>query len=617
MNLVQIQERLKDAPVQAIMQYANGGNPMVPPYLALAELKRRESINQSAQTQQAMQRGQPPSVKEQIEQAAGLAALQQQMQQQGLQGLMAQAQPAGIPENVPQPRRQPESQGIAGLPADNMNFAEGGIVAFAGPQGSYVGDKDAAEEQRRADQERAKQLARNTGMSFEEALAAIKDIATLPGRGILGALETGITRPLRAAGLDIPYLPKETYGGDAASITPYMDALRRQRQQAIEGGYAAKEAARAAAVKTPEGAEMMRGKPAPVSAEPPKFEIAGDYESAMRSVMAIPDPAERMAAMEALQRAQRTGTAQQQPAAPAAPGAAPALGIAALPGADVASQKMLDLMNKQSTPEEIYAAGRKLEELYGMTQPYGEERMKRIRQMEEDRKKMLEDRGMERLMRVMGGIAGRGLQGAGPAYLQAVGEERAADAAFRKQMDELMGGVEEKRRAEAVSGMTDAQKRIAEERKSAQEAAGKILDIDTKYKLQELQQKAVLGRLSAEEQYIMSEINKGRSYPDIVAKIAEAKAGPRSETAEQQRYKDTYLKVAKLYDEMLVKPDGIGRDEYIRREVDRAMGMSPIGGASSSAIPQQAIDRLKQNPQLRAQFDEWYGAGASAKYLGK
>ena len=593
MNLVQIQERLKDAPVQAIMQYANGGNPMVPPYLALAELKRRESINQSAQSQQAMQQGQAPSVKEQVERAAGLAALQQQMQQQGMQNLMAQARPQGIPQNVPQPRRQPESEGISGLPAGDFNFADGGIVAFAGPQGSYVGDKDAAEEQRRADQERARQLARSTGMSFEEALAAIKDIATLPGRGILGALETGITRPLRAAGLDIPYLPKETYGGDAASITPYMDALRRQRQPAIEGGYAAKEAARAAAVKTPEGAEMMRGKPAPVSAEPPKFEIAGDYESALQDVMAIRDPAERMAAMEALQRTQRTGPAQQQPAAPAATGEATARGIAALPGADEAQKMVLEQMRAKPDLSQAAEEYRKAQGLFGLTKPYGEERMKRAQAMEAARQQELESRGLERLMRVMGGIGARGLQGASPAYLQAVGEERAADAAFRKQMDELMGGVEEKRRAEAVSGMTDAQKRIAEERKSAQEAAGKILDIDTKYKLQELQQKAVRERLSPEEEYIRNEIIKGRKYPEIIEELARAKGATRTEADVQKAQLKREAEWNEISGDILRRQEwaklGVRTLEdylrYVQRSSGGAGGPPAAGGAQQNRPP--------------------------------
>lgn len=622
MNLVQIQERLKDAPVQAIMQYANGTNPMVPPYLALAELKRRESINQSAQAQQAMQQGQPPSVKDQIEQAAGLAALQQQMQQQGMQNLMAQARPQGIPENVPQPRRQPESEGISGLPAGDFNFADGGIVAFqdGGPttpigrvasgiaekiggigSGIAAGYQESEEKQRLIEAIR-EELSPRTGISGAFAPQTNEQYARAR------QLERSAT-PMASAE-SLKNILAEAKQLKQAALAPSVGATRA----AQDTGYAAKEAARAAAVKTPEGAEMMRGKPAPVSAEPPKFELAGDYESAMQDIMAIRDPAERMAAMEALQRTQRTGPAQQQPAST---GAAPARGIAALPGADEAMQMTLGQMRAKRSLEDIAAEQEKAKGIFGMTQPYGEERMKRAQAMEAARQQELESRGMERLMRVMGGIGARGLGGAGTAYLQSIEQERAADAAFRKQMDELLGGVEEKRRAEAVTGMTEAQRQKQEEAKSAQEAAGKIMDMDTRFKLQELQAKAVAGRLSAEEQYIMSEINKGRSYPDIVAKIAEAKAGPRSETAEQQRFKDTYLKVARAYDDLMVKPEGISRDEYIRREVDRAMGATPIGGTSGTAIPQQAIDRLKQNPQLRAQFDEWYGAGASAKYLGK
>jgi len=51
---------------------------------------------------------------------------------------------------------------------------------------------------------------------------------------------------------------------------------------------------------------------------------------------------------------------------------------------------------------------------------------------------------------------------------------------------------------------------------------------------------------------------------------------------------------------------------------ERAGGASGTGGASGAgAVPQQAIDALKKNPALAAQFDAKYGVGASAKYLGR
>ena len=149
MNLLEIQDDLKDQPMKVIMGYANGTNPEVPPYLALAELNRRKRMEQAAKT------GTPPdgTVKDKLEkeltgQAADLmqagAAKQAQSNQQLQQGLMAQPQP--VPEGTPQPP-QPEEEmpemaqqmpqmaagGLTSLPTNNMfKFAGGGgVVAFA------------------------------------------------------------------------------------------------------------------------------------------------------------------------------------------------------------------------------------------------------------------------------------------------------------------------------------------------------------------------------------------------------------------------------------------------------------------------------------------------------
>ena len=157
MNLIQVQERLKDLPLQAIMGYANGMNPEVPPYLALGEMQRRKRLEQNQPEQ--LPTG---TVKDQLEQQAGLAALQnmrmQQAQQQMMQG--AAAQPMPVPEGAPQPEMQPEATGIANAAAqpgvmqpEVLSMAGGGIVAFAKgteeavDSSSYEDDEDDDDEE--------------------------------------------------------------------------------------------------------------------------------------------------------------------------------------------------------------------------------------------------------------------------------------------------------------------------------------------------------------------------------------------------------------------------------------------------------------------------------------
>lgn len=127
------------------MGYANGTNPDVPPYLALAELNRRKRMDQAVKT------GTPPegTVKDKLEkeltgQATDLmqagAARQAQSNEQLQQSLMGQPQP--VPEGTPQPPQpeepMPEMQqmaagGLTSLPTGGMfKFAGGGgVVAFA------------------------------------------------------------------------------------------------------------------------------------------------------------------------------------------------------------------------------------------------------------------------------------------------------------------------------------------------------------------------------------------------------------------------------------------------------------------------------------------------------
>lgn len=153
MNLIQVQDELKSLPsspqtMQALTAYANGANPAVPPYLALGELNRRKQLMEQAQAQQASQ---PPqgTVKDQVEQQAGIMALQQGQQQQAMQNAMrmgaqgGQSVPAGIPQPAAQGTVQAAGGGLMSLlsgKAKRMN--SGGIVALA-----KAGDvEDAAEE---------------------------------------------------------------------------------------------------------------------------------------------------------------------------------------------------------------------------------------------------------------------------------------------------------------------------------------------------------------------------------------------------------------------------------------------------------------------------------------
>ena len=130
LNLVQLQERLKDVPMQALMQYANGANPQIPPFLALGELNRRKKMQEGAAADQAREMEGAPTVKQQIEQAAGLMALQGNRQRQAAQqqATLQSALPMAAPNTTTSEPAQLAGGGFIDDIVVPRDYQRGGMV---------------------------------------------------------------------------------------------------------------------------------------------------------------------------------------------------------------------------------------------------------------------------------------------------------------------------------------------------------------------------------------------------------------------------------------------------------------------------------------------------------
>lgn len=131
MNIIQIQDRLKGLPEDALVNYVK--NPMgeVPIYLALGEMQRRKDMKARFDASQADK----PSVAEQLvaetePQQMGIAAM-------APQGMMPQGQGVGAPQ--PQQAIDPRQMAASGIAANPQSavggtamMKEGGIVGYAG-----------------------------------------------------------------------------------------------------------------------------------------------------------------------------------------------------------------------------------------------------------------------------------------------------------------------------------------------------------------------------------------------------------------------------------------------------------------------------------------------------
>lgn len=137
MNLVKAQALANDLPMQELKKYADGFDPrIIPPWIATGTLQAKMDLNKRMQNMTGGAQGEQPSIKEQIEQKAGLMAANNMQQQQQQQQMAMAQRPGPVPAGIPQPEDQPEAPAMmarGGLTSVPVRFAfkPGGIVGYS------------------------------------------------------------------------------------------------------------------------------------------------------------------------------------------------------------------------------------------------------------------------------------------------------------------------------------------------------------------------------------------------------------------------------------------------------------------------------------------------------
>lgn len=399
--------------MQVIQQYANGMNPEVPPYLALGELQRRELAQKQMATAQGGQQGPQPSIKEQVEQKAGLMAAQGLQQQQAMQQMSQPRGPMPAPAGVPQPEMQPQPEammaggGLARAPV-NFNFQHGGIVAFeeGGKASKYETPYDRMNRKNRGELTEEEQKKRDM---IEALIAQIPtDKNTVEGGERVSGND--LERNLRNTAMALP-------GASAArALSGSLGAGR-----GVVAGLAALPDRSEAAPQMPQAAR-------PAAPAPDNRRMLNQADAALRSTPATPAApiADLKALAEQKQRQQGPRPAPATAASQATPGGQES---------ELSRLAMEAMRNpaKAMTPEEAMAKEGKLAAGYGLDKQFGEEERGLLAAMKQRQAQYAAGRPSAELGAVLRGF-GQGYGGAGAAGERAGQETFNADMAHQREM---------------------------------------------------------------------------------------------------------------------------------------------------------------------------------------
>lgn len=432
MNLLQSQDTLRGLSVGVLRAKSQGKeppNPDAPLWLVNTVLAEKVAALEKEKLAQGAAKGALPSIAEQINQKAGLMALQGQQQQQTQQQMsqqMTQA-PQPAPEGVPQPERQPQPEppvmtaaegGLARLPVDSrmFDYREGGIIGFAETDGAVPdpgANLDAIKEQAKQAianlQRYGTNQQRQDPEGYKQALAAVEN-----AKQAIQQAQTSYQASMSDSGMDKPYIaPQKPFRSSAP--------VQNQAAKPEAGDMGARD----------RGLASLAPKPAPPAAPP-----------------AAP-PRPRVAPAAAAPPAV-TPAATPPGASPGLPSVAPSR----------YEQMQMDALNERIKPITVAQAQAERNEATPelLRTPAGLEQLARLKQQQEQYEEGKKSRPMENWMRGLASAARGGIGGFGDAYLTNSEGNRAADAAQADYQNKVMTAVDAMRRGEA----TDQQKFLLE-----------------------------------------------------------------------------------------------------------------------------------------------------------
>jgi hypothetical protein len=424
MNLVKAQELAKGMGPAELQKFADGFAPdLIPPWLATGEIQAQMQRAQKMRAMQGGVQGQQPSVKEQIEQKAGLMGLQQAQQQMMQSQQMAQRPMGGpVPENTPRPEMQPDAEmmmasgGLAKVPV-SFNYDGGGIVAF-----TSGGDVDSAREATKEAQAKVRTYGLVQRKNDPEGYQAAQE-ALAQAQAALATVEAAYAKEMSTSGADRPATNRREVGGLKQLMAAAPAAA--SSKQAVSPGEAM-------------GMPTDVGMPANTDVSTLRQPMPGQRPGGLPQALPpqAPKPVQAM------------GPAQpQEPLNVGVPGKPNIPGLN-----DPAAAAAVATALKAPSQTELIAEDQARRAAMGITGRGGEEQEARI-QAARDLYNQSKPSGLDDLIRVFGQAGQfKGLSGLGPAYTAMQTQKRSEDLKMQQQEMEQRNLIDTARRTEGIAG---------------------------------------------------------------------------------------------------------------------------------------------------------------------